>query len=93
MISWALENIDIQTRSIIKHQKVFVGSFSLEHLQVMYKISPNPKYTYNAAFILEFEQREYVQYSRSGHDIIRTWWGHLEKFRTDSHGLYATTRL
>jgi hypothetical protein len=27
MISWALENIDVQTRSIINHQKVVVGSF------------------------------------------------------------------
>jgi hypothetical protein len=27
MISWALENIDVQTRSITNHQKVVVGSF------------------------------------------------------------------
>jgi hypothetical protein len=59
----------------------------------MYKISPNPKYTYNATFILEFEQKECIQYARNGHDIIRTWWGHPEKFRTDAHGMYATTSL
>jgi hypothetical protein len=92
-ISWVLENIDVQTRSIISHQNIVIGSFRPEHLQVMYKLSPNPKYTYNATFILEFEQRECVQYARSGHDIIKTWWGHPEKFRTDSHGLYATRSL
>jgi hypothetical protein len=27
MISWALEHVDIQTRSIINHQQVVVGSF------------------------------------------------------------------
>jgi hypothetical protein len=27
MISWALENIDVQTRSIFNYQKVVVGSF------------------------------------------------------------------
>jgi hypothetical protein len=59
----------------------------------MYKISPTPKYTYNVAFLLEFERKECVQYTRSGHDIIKTWWGHLEKFRTDAHGTYTTTSL
>jgi hypothetical protein len=52
MISWALENIDVQTRSIFNHQKVVVGSIRLEHLQAMYKLSPNPKYSYNVAFML-----------------------------------------
>jgi hypothetical protein len=60
MISWALEHIDIQTQSIFNHQKVIVISFRLEHMQVMYTLSPNPKYTFNAAFIMEFEQKECV---------------------------------
>ena len=42
MISWALENIDIQTRSIINHEKVVISSFQPEHLQVMYKLHPDP---------------------------------------------------
>jgi hypothetical protein len=93
MISWALEHVDVQTRSIINHQKVVVGSFRLEHMQVMYKLSPNPRYTFNVAFILEFEQKECVQYARNCHDIIKSWWGHPERFRTDAHGIYATTSL
>ena len=40
MIGWALENVDISTRSICNSQKVVVGSFQLEHIQVMYKLSP-----------------------------------------------------
>jgi len=59
----------------------------------MYTIFPNSKYTYNTTFILDFEQKECIQYARSGHDIISTWWGHLEKFRTDAHGMYAKTYL
>jgi hypothetical protein len=43
----------------------------------MYKLSPTPKYTYNVAFLLEFE----------------TWWGHPEKFRTDAHATYTTMSL
>ena len=59
----------------------------------MYKLSPTPKYTYNATFLLDFERRECTQYGRNGQDIINTWWGHPEKFRADAHGMYATTSL
>jgi hypothetical protein len=59
----------------------------------MYKLSPTPKCTYNVAFLLNFKRKECAQYVRSGHDIINTWWGHPEKFRTYTHGMYATTSL
>jgi hypothetical protein len=39
MIGWALENVDVSTRSIHNSQKVVVGSFRPEHIQVMYKLS------------------------------------------------------
>jgi hypothetical protein len=93
MISWALEHVDIQTRSIINHQKTFVGSFRPENLQVMYKLSATPKYTYNATFLLEFERKECIQYDMSGHDIIKSWWGHPDKFKTDAHGMYSIASL
>jgi hypothetical protein len=35
MIGWALENVDISTRSICNSQRVAVGSFRPEHFQVM----------------------------------------------------------
>jgi hypothetical protein len=93
MISWALEHVDIQTRSIISYQKTSVGSFRPENLQVMYKLSSTPKYTYNATFLLDFERKECTQYDRNGHDIIKTWWGNPDKFKTDAHGMYSTMSL
>jgi hypothetical protein len=44
MIGWALENVDIPTRTIFNSQKVAVGSFQPEHLQVMYKLSPGTQF-------------------------------------------------
>jgi hypothetical protein len=58
MIKWALEKIDIPTRSILNDQGVVVGSFRPEHIQLMYKLSPNPKYTFNAEFLAEFQRKE-----------------------------------
>jgi hypothetical protein len=43
MIGWALENVDLSTRTICNSQKVTIGSFPPEHFQVMYKLSPGPQ--------------------------------------------------
>ena len=48
MIGWALDKVDIPTRSIQNEQGAIVGSFRPEHIQVMYKLSPNHKNTFNA---------------------------------------------
>jgi protein-arginine kinase activator protein McsA len=58
MISWAVERIDIQKRSILDSQGIVVGSFRPEHIQVMYKLSHNSKYIYNKEFVSEFQRKE-----------------------------------
>jgi hypothetical protein len=74
MISWALEKVDIPTRSILNDQGVIVGSFRPEHIQVMYKLSPNPKHTFNAEFLAEFQRKECTEVDQTYPDIIREWW-------------------
>jgi hypothetical protein len=59
----------------------------------MYKLFATPKYTYNTTFLLEFERKEFIQYDRSGHDIINSCRGHPEKYKTEAHGMYSTTSL
>jgi hypothetical protein len=93
MISWALEKVDILTRSILNDQGVIVGSFRPEHIQVMYKLSPNPKYIYNAKFLAKFQRKECTEADRTYPDLIRGWWRCPSKFRVDNHGVYSTTSL
>jgi hypothetical protein len=71
MIGWALENIDISTRSIYNSQKDVVGSFRPEHIQLMYKIYLVFKYSYNTAFIIEFEKQECTQYGKIYLELIK----------------------
>jgi hypothetical protein len=70
MISWALDKVDIPTRSILNDQGVIVGSFRPEHIQVMYKLSLNPKHTFNAEFLAEFQRKECIEADQdiSGYD-------------------------
>jgi hypothetical protein len=56
----------------------------------MYKLTPNPKYTYNASFIMNFEDEECTKYGRIVHDIVKSWWGNQNNFKTDSQGIYST---
>jgi hypothetical protein len=93
MISWALEKTNVQTRSILNSQGVIVGSFRPEHIQVMYKLSPNPKYIYNAEFVSESQRKECTELDQTYPGIIKDWWGIPEKFRADTHGNYATDPL
>jgi hypothetical protein len=59
----------------------------------MYKLSPNPKYIYNAEFLAEFQRKECTEADRTYPDLIREWWRCPSKFRADNHGVYATTSL
>jgi hypothetical protein len=58
MIYWALEREDAKTRSILDSHGVIIGSFRPKHIQLMYMLSPNPKYIYNVEFIAEFQRKE-----------------------------------
>jgi len=91
MISWDLEHVDILTRTIYSHQNTVVGSFQPKDIQVMYKLTPNRKYTYNASFIMKLENDECTKYGRTIHDIVKSWWENQNKLKTDSEGIYSTT--
>jgi hypothetical protein len=58
MIRWPLDHVDIPTMTIINKQKVMIGTFRLEHLRVMYKLSPTPNLTHNAEFLEGFKKKE-----------------------------------
>jgi hypothetical protein len=58
MVGWALDHVDISTITIFNTQKVAIGSFRPEHLQVMYKLSLVSNFVYNANFLVEFNKKE-----------------------------------
>jgi hypothetical protein len=93
MIGWALQNVDIATRTIYNAQKSVVGYFHPKHVQVIYKLSPTFKHSYNVDFLKKFEEEEYPEGINNYPDLIKDWWARPEKFRADTHGIYTTTSL
>jgi hypothetical protein len=81
MIRWALDHVDIPTRTIISEQKVTVGTFRPEHLQAMYQLSPTPNFSHDAEFLESFKRKECEQYDRNLSDLIKDWVSHPAKFR------------
>jgi hypothetical protein len=93
MIRWALDHVDIPTRTVISEQKVTIGTFRPEHLQAMYQLSPTPNFAHNAEFLEGFKEKECEQYGRNLSDLIRDWVSHPAKFRADSNGIYSVSSL
>jgi hypothetical protein len=93
MIHWTLDHVDIPTRTIFNTQKIAIGSFRLEHPQVMYKLSPVSNFVYNVNFLVEFYKKECNQYRKNLSDLIKDWYSRLEKFRFDSHGIYPVAAV
>jgi hypothetical protein len=93
MIRWALDHVDIPTRTIISEQNVTIGTFRPENLQTMYKLPPTSDFTYNAEFLEGFKQKECEQYTKILSDLIKDWVSHPSKFRADNNGIYSISSL
>jgi hypothetical protein len=93
MIRWALDHVDIPTRTIISEQKVTVGTFRPKRLHAMYKLSSTSNFTYNVEFLADFKQKECEQYDKSLSDLIKDWVSHPLKFREDSNEVYSISSL
>jgi hypothetical protein len=72
MIGWALEKVDIPTRSILNEKGAVIGSFRPEHIQVMYKLSPNYRHTFNSEFVAEFQRKECIEAGQEDGQEMKT---------------------
>jgi hypothetical protein len=93
MVRWALDHVDIPTRTIINEQKVTIETFRPEQLQAMYKLPIASNLTYDAEFLEKFKQKECVKYEKTMSSLIRDWVSHPTKFREDSNGIYSIASL
>ena len=64
-IRWALDHVDLPTRTIMNNQRVTVGTFRPKHLQTMYNLPSTLEYTYGAEFLEEFKEKECKQYDKT----------------------------
>jgi hypothetical protein len=89
MVRWALDHVDIPTRTIMNKQRVTVGTFRPEHLQTMYKLPTTFDHTYGAEFLEEFKEKEFEQYDKTMSSLIKDWVSNTAKFRVHTHDTYS----
>jgi len=83
MIWWALDHVDLPTRTIMNERQVTVGTFRPEHLQTMYKLPSTSEYTYGAEFLEELKENECTQYDKTMPGLIKDWVSRAAKFRAN----------
>jgi hypothetical protein len=93
MVRWALDHVDIPTRTIMDEQRVTIGTFRPEHLQTMYKLPTTFDYTYGTEFLEEFKEKECTQYDKTMSGLIKDWVSHTAKFRANDQGVYSIASL
>jgi hypothetical protein len=93
MVRWALDHVDIPTKTIVNEQRVTIGTFRPEQLQAMYKLPTMSELVYNVEFLENFKHKECVQYDKSMSSLIKDWVSHPTKFKGDSNGIYSISSL
>ena len=93
MIRWALDHIDLPSRTIVNDRRAMVGTFRPEHIQSMYKLPSTYEYTYGAEFLEEFKEKECIQYDKTMPGLIKDWVSCTAKFRVNDQGIYSIASL
>jgi hypothetical protein len=93
MIRWALDHVDLATRTIMNSQRVTIGTFQPENLQSMYKLPSTFEYTYGVDFLEEFKKKECTEYDKTMPGLIKDWVSRYATFRANDKGMYSIASL
>ena len=93
MARWALDHVDVPTKTIMNEQGVTIGTFRPKHLQTRYKLPAMSEYMYGAEFLEEFKEKECTQYDKTMSGLIKDWVSRTAKFRANDQGVYSIASL
>jgi hypothetical protein len=93
MIQWALDHVDLPTRTILNNQRKMVGTFRPEHIQAMYKLPQTSECAYGKEFLEEFKKKECEEFDRTLPGLIRDWVSRPALLRINSDGVYSISSL
>jgi hypothetical protein len=93
MIRWALDHIDLPSRTIVNDRQAMVGTFRPEHIQSMYKLPTTSEYTYGKEFLADFKKKECEEYDKTMPDLIKDWVSRSATFRANDEGVYSISSL
>jgi hypothetical protein len=93
MIRWALDHVDLPTRTIVNDQQAMIETFRPEHMQSMYKLPTNFEYTYGQELLAEFKEKECKEFDKTLPGLIKDWVSRSTTFRVNDKGVYSISSL
>jgi hypothetical protein len=93
MIRWALDHINLPSRTIVNDRQDIIGTFRPEHLQAMYKLPATSELTLGKEFYAEFKEKECTEFDRTLPGLIRDWFSRPSSFRVNNEGIYSISSL
>jgi hypothetical protein len=93
MIRWALDHVDLPSRTILNDRWARIGTFRPEHIQAMYKLPATSEYTLGKEFFAEFKEKECQEFDKTLPGLIRDWVSHSSTFRVNNEGVYSISLL
>jgi len=93
MIRWALDHIDLPSRTIVSDQQAMVGTFRPEHIQSMYKLPTTSEYTYGKEFLADFKKKACEEFDKTMPSLIKDWVSRTVKCKENDQGVYSIASL
>jgi hypothetical protein len=93
MIRWALDHVDLPSRTILNDRWARIGTFRPEHIQAMYKLPATSEYILGKEFFEEFKEKECIEFDKTLPGLIKDWVSRSSTFRVNNEGVYSISSL
>jgi hypothetical protein len=93
MIRWALDHIDLPSRTIVNDRRDIIGTFRPEHIQAMYKLPATSEFILGKEFFAEFKEKECNEFDKTMPGLIKDWVSRSSSFRVNNEGVYSISSL
>jgi hypothetical protein len=93
MIRWALDHVDLPSRTIVNDRRDIIGTFRPEHIQAMYKLPATSEYILGKEFFAEFKEKECNEFDKTMPGLIKDWVSRSSSFRVNNEGVYSISSL
>ena len=93
MIRWALDHVDLPSRTILNDRQDMIGTFRPEHIQSMCKLPATSEHILGKEFFVEFKEKECKEFDKTMPGLIKDWVSCPSTFRVNNEGVYSISSL
>jgi hypothetical protein len=93
MIQWALDHVDLPSRTILNDQQAIIGTFRPNISSLCISSHATFECTYGKEFLAEFKKKECEEFEKTMPGLIKDWVSRSSTFRVNDKGVYSISSL